>query len=738
MILRSLELNHFGKFGQRTFEFRKGMNLVAGPNEAGKSTLMEAIPAALFGVRDKSRFLPWGRHGGTGVALVLEGNGRTVRIERDIQSDHVQLTERDDLYQTLYHFEGKVAPGGRSSERAEYLSQLCRLLGIAEDEVFRASLFFGQGSLEPGRRGGIPGKIKSLLSGFVEVDYDKVLASLQEDHFAITRHNPWGKDKTKDREIEKVRERLGGLEKEWFAGDETARELEGQRASIEELRASIEADREEYAKGERYLAWVRKQWQLEEKEEILRRDFNRVNRQTEKVSELKRQRQELEGALGKTGLPRQIPGDLPVLLAEAEEVRKELISLQGEAASLREKLLAHRGPPWGPPTGLSFLFLVIGGGLAWIRPGWLVSALACAGIAILLVLVAYLLQAGRKRAERGRIQGQVLVLERKREEAQARLAGLDERFELLGMSPSAVEIVKMQKNLDRSRDLSRQLSEVESALKVLEEGEELSRDREDLTRELAVLDERLEQDKPLRSAEVMPLEDLPGAEEKLRALGDSIREREERLVEISQQEGRLQGRVTDRKRIEEEGGRLREREALLAKRQRALALGYDLLSEAVEDFRKNYLDKFAQDVGRQLKGATLGRYDKIKVGDDFSLALKTKSGDWQPVDRFSCGTVDAVYFAVRIALTRHLSRDRALPLFLDDPLVNMDSSRLGETFKVLERLGREHQILFFSHEERLLKYAAQRRWNVISLEPSTAPRIPVQERSEDVGQLHLL
>ena len=63
MILRSLELKHFGKFAERSFEFRRGLNLVVGPNEAGKSTLIETVPAVLFGVRNKERFKPWGRQG---------------------------------------------------------------------------------------------------------------------------------------------------------------------------------------------------------------------------------------------------------------------------------------------------------------------------------------------------------------------------------------------------------------------------------------------------------------------------------------------------------------------------------------------------------------------------------------------------------------------------------------------------------------------------------------------------
>ncbi|MEZ4483796.1 MAG: ATP-binding protein [Syntrophotaleaceae bacterium] len=174
MILRSLELKHFGKFGDRSFEFRRGFNLVVGANESGKSTMMEAIPATLFGLRNKDRYKPWGRQGTCETALALENGGCTVRIERELLSDRVQLVERDDMYQLLYQFDGKAAPQGRSSERAEYLDQLTRLLAVADEDIFRSSLFFGQGDLELADRNGLTTRLKALLTGFVEVDYDQI------------------------------------------------------------------------------------------------------------------------------------------------------------------------------------------------------------------------------------------------------------------------------------------------------------------------------------------------------------------------------------------------------------------------------------------------------------------------------------------------------------------------------------------------------------------------------------
>ena len=55
MKLLELHLAGFGRLVDRTFTFAPGLNLVHGPNEAGKSTLQRAIVAMLFGYFDKGR-----------------------------------------------------------------------------------------------------------------------------------------------------------------------------------------------------------------------------------------------------------------------------------------------------------------------------------------------------------------------------------------------------------------------------------------------------------------------------------------------------------------------------------------------------------------------------------------------------------------------------------------------------------------------------------------------------------
>lgn len=741
MIISRIELRHFGRFTDANFDFNAGINLVTGPNEAGKSTLMEAIPAVLFGLRDKERFRPWGRDGGCSAALVLQtAKGTEVRIERDIISDRVTLTETDRQGTILVSFEGKIAPLGRSSERALYLEHLERITGHADEEIFRASLFFSQGSLEIDAPGEIASRIKNLLSGCAEVDYDHVLESLHEDYFAITRQNPWGKDKAKDRELEEIRNRLNELETLWNVGRGHFAEEERLQQQIIATREQLTAKKGQVAEGKRYLEWVRRQWQLEEKETSLQKDYSRVQKAAGKVEDLQDELAELKNNLTYTGLPAEIPETLPQLLTGAEAIRKELINLQEEMTRLRRERSLLGEAPWKPALLLSALVL---GGFAFAGKGS-TTFLALGGVLSVVIWGFFVYRLLRLNSERAALGGQLDQVGQRRSEVLASLAEIEESVRRLGLPAAAVEMVKMEKSLDRHRSLILRIKEVESALRVLDNPEAISGEEKTLTREMAVLAERKEMGRPPR-AEILRPEDLPDAEEKLARLEIEISATEENLLDLTRRQAEVRGEGgLDPCRIEEEGAALRDREISLLRRKEALTLAYDLLRGAVDDFRHTYVDRFAGEIGHSLAFITSNRYQMVRLDDNFNPQVQVRDDLWQNVDRLSRGAQDAVFFAVRLALTRHLTRSRHLPLLLDDPFVHLDKGRLAEMIKLLERVANEHQLLLFSHSEALLHRAEKSGWRILPLAELTAIRSATKTQkdkekgADDANQLSLL
>lgn len=720
MILRSLELKQFGRFSERSFEFRRGLNLVVGPNETGKSTLVEAIPAILFGSPDAERFRPWGRPGECRAALVLESGSSTVRIERDLLSDLTELEERDDLYQVRDSFSGKIPWRGRSAGRADYLERLSRLFGVADEELFRASLFFGQGALGLGGSESFAARVRSLVTGAVDTDYEAVLAALEADYFSVTKENPWGRDRSRDRELEQLRSRLAELERRQADAAVQRAAAAKLQVSCDRLRERLAGQRRDFEQGRRYLDWARQQWQR-----LQGHDAAAAHPAvpSAEVAALLKEREELKRDYRQTGLPEPIPEELPVLLAEAAEIRQELVAVGGETARLRQALLKLPRPPWPMALALTLVLALAVATTVWLAPGWLWPALG-GGLAVSCGgwgLVSWKFM--QLRARRGHLQGQGTILEQQRETAQGRLADLDDRFETLGLSPSAVEVARMQKNLERARRISGRLQAIEGALQAL----------------AAKAPKVSEGDSASAPANLLPFEELPEAEIRLQELGAAIATDEGELLQLVEQEAALQGQLLAAESLEQDLDGLRRQEAALTRRRNVLSLSVDLLGAAVEEYHQAHFASFAEELGYTMRLLSGGRYGEVRCDEHFRFALRGKGNSWQPLEHFSSGTVDACRLAVRLALTRRLARNRHLPLILDDPLVNLDRGRVAEALKVLERLSSEHQVILFSHDEQLLKRAARDRWHVIPLEETRgAPPQSPQERNDDGGQLHLL
>jgi recombinational DNA repair ATPase RecF len=99
VILRSLHVAGFGRLQDRAFEFGPGLNVVVGPNEAGKSTLAAALVASLYGLQrgEKDRWRPWSAtaFGTTLRYETADGNPWEVRREFDRDTKGIRVYDAD-------------------------------------------------------------------------------------------------------------------------------------------------------------------------------------------------------------------------------------------------------------------------------------------------------------------------------------------------------------------------------------------------------------------------------------------------------------------------------------------------------------------------------------------------------------------------------------------------------------------------------------------------------------------
>jgi len=156
--------------------------------------------------------------------------------------------------------------------------------------------------------------------------------------------------------------------------------------------------------------------------------------------------------------------------------------------------------------------------------------------------------------------------------------------------------------------------------------------------------------------------------------------------------------------LEEETQELRERLAVAQERQQVLSLARQVLNEAREATMVSATDVLQSEIGDIISEITDGRYREVRV-DPARLSIELVSPDsGGPVAvelgrDLSTGTVEQVYLAARIALTRLLSQGKRPPLILDDPFLSFDLARTNAVLGLCKRLSEDTQVLLFTCRE---------------------------------------
>lgn len=148
----------------------------------------------------------------------------------------------------------------------------------------------------------------------------------------------------------------------------------------------------------------------------------------------------------------------------------------------------------------------------------------------------------------------------------------------------------------------------------------------------------------------------------------------------------------------------------------SLNLALETLTELSAGMRKRIGSSLQNRMEEILGQITAGKYDRIFMDSEMKISLF--EGNRQvPLGHFSRGTVEQVYFALRMAVSETLCEE-PMPVLLDDVFAMYDEQRLEKTLAWLAK--REGQVIIFTchrREEELLRKLGIRT-NVITLEES--------------------
>ena len=407
---------------------------------------------------------------------------------------------------------------------------------------------------------------------------------------------------------------------------------------------------------------------------------------------------------------------LPILRGTVARLREldirvhELRAMLSGDADVHFDLKAPESRNWLPTARIAVIMILAGLGLAAVSvlslitvPGGLIGPLSLVIVGLALALI------GRRQ----RLQATDIGRER-----QLRDDEIDRR--LRGRSQLEQELQEL--DLDFANQLlALELPDMAAveALLAAEEAHVASIDQLNAKLEGLVGREPVETLSPLRDAAALEIEQKTRALEHLGPIAKEPRARERLEVEVRDAErlidqtrddeanvrARVEANTVDAEAVAAHAERLeqwREQLATLERRGRVYdgaLTAIDTAERATMRRATRYLEKHM--VG-DLEQVTAGRYRRVRV-DDTNLGIEVfapERNDWVAVESLSQGTLDLVYLAARIGLVRLVTGDRRPPLVLDDPFVTLDDVRATRALALLRRISADFQVIYLTTSDR--------------------------------------
>lgn len=774
MKIKLLDIRGFGKFHNRTIVPGEGFNLIFGNNESGKSTLAEFTEAMLYGakggkkvrgpaVSSERAYKPWKAGSFAGVMEYVLDDGSLFRIDRDFDKGTAHI--RDG---TARDITAQFALGRDTGPRfAEAHLNLAR-------PVFEKSALIRQmqSAIDDAGREALLEKLANLnTAGSEDLSLTKALDALNS---AMLEKVGTGRSTT--RPLDRIQARLSELEKQ------KTRILEQNERYLDTfLLLKAERDRRRQLSkrlieltgsrdaqiGERLLAIKAECLDLDGKSGRLLYEIKRLGlrldnaRRYEEMTELS-----LE-ALNKCLYEyREVGKRLADLNSKLENLKDKNVSLKEKLDNLKplkekveriERATAGQGdtrdkaPDRNKSRGISAVPRLFPLVLIIISvAGFVFSILHSQGIGqILAIFSGVLLLAGililsvlsgKRGVKSGGDAGTISALEACENETtetgnrmESLIAGRGELLRKIALFLSIPVIDGW--NQDRIEDAVesfkagyRGYREDSGSLNLLEQELKACGEKRDLLlREASAIAK-----KEIHSADDLDATDSGtvsgrneypdstyGLEDKIRETNEDIKAAE---IEIKALETKIENvpSLEALGEIDEESVLLEERKRRLEITGKSLTLAMDVLKNVAHDLQKNYTPGLNGEMSRLIGAITDGRYKGVRTDSNLRLLLEVpESEELMPINRLSGGTIDQIYFAMRLSAVALMERGKeTIPLLLDEPFSQYDEERARHALLLLKETSISRQVFFFTCRQRELEMA-QNIWgddmNIIML-----------------------
>ena len=710
MQIRRIALERFGRLDGQEFEFTTGLNLIKGANEAGKTTLREAILFALLG-NPRHTTIEMQRDKRVDDRTAW-GTDRRFRLALDIVDDgDVNYTLVKD-WSTQSACLTNCQTGERTDDADHVQSELGRMVGCGSLRLFRSTVCVEQDAIEEvsaGRRE-IGDQLQSIVTGGADEATVSAVLSKLDDKIAemmrgVRSHAPInpGPIRTVQDDIAGIGSRLADVRPQVERAESAARRMI-------ELESCISASENELESKRSVRDLCNGRYALERQRSESEDEEGKLEREVEKVQEALREIEQADDALAASAALEEVDEEAERELAR---IHQRVIALQeavqersGELEKLRKRRPSGAQPK---PVRAWPLVIVAAVGLVMFGTGIAVGAtrswatgvpIGLVGLALLAGSLAWLL-IPMLRSGPSDIASRISFIESELRSEQDELGQATNR---LNTRLSALECATYDdlvgkladsRALERQRETAAVRRDAHLAGHSLEELIESRRTQSRLRRDAV---EALGGPSMQRAAAYDALSyeallrDIGEGERKLGALRTEAIECHTRISDAPYT-------IEDVYELEEQRNSLVTRLAHLQERVEVYRTTREAIQQAKDQTMRSARDELSPRIATYFERLTQGRYADVRADEDLQLQVFShEKGDWVTPSghELSRGTVDQLYLAVRLALLDLLYGEAKVPLLLDDPFVKFDADRRARAVALCKEVARDHQVLLFT------------------------------------------
>lgn len=659
MRIDNLKINAYGNIKNKDISLNKGINIIHGANESGKSTLLSYIVNSFYGISktkdgremsDYEKYKPWeGSEFSGRIKYTLNDNSQ-YEIFRDFTKKNPKIYN-ERLEDITDNFEIDKKDGSKffveqtGVDKQTYLSTVVSM----QQEV----------RLEEKEQNLLIQKIANLAgTGEDNVSYKKALGKLQD----------------------KIRDEIGTNKTTQKPINIIEKEIEEINRKIEEIRPykdkkyGIDAEKEELKDQIKELEIERKILQELRENELIENENkkeiqikeNNIKENASKVLTLKNKMKELED------IEKSIGENVSKLQSEIESKKQN----QEENKEVKS-------------TSKKSIYLVIAVALIIVAVVFavIVKNYVLAGIPLVLSIVDVIILAITQNKKKREIQEQ----KNKQEENRIKIAQEIENL-----------TKELQDKEEEKRDLDSQISMIKGQLLLLENNnEQISAQVNKIKTDLLNTQNQDKNQIITKYKTEIPIEKINSIIESnnLHSLAEQLNTNKIKLTGLEIEENTILPQLDNLVNLEERLEADRQKKTELLQKEEVINLAIENLNKAYEEMKTTITPKFTNNLSEGIKEITNNKYEKVAINDENGMIIENARGEYIEANKLSTGTIDQLYLALRLSMIKDLSKE-TLPIILDETFAYFDNARLEKIIQYLNEKAKEHQTIIFTCTNR--------------------------------------